>query len=218
MGKAALEAVIAGPQARSSPLYIEVSVMKKVIIGLAASFLSMMVCASGQGGDPGATGTFSEYLNASERSGDFTTDVYLYRYEYSDGYAYGWVSGHVDSTYFDCQLISDEKLLSVSQDAASAVIHVGPDAVEYCYYNYLPAPMTFECIASGYMTSKGVSNTETSYFDGYEYKAHTRYVDNALDCVVFIGDDIVLDANSGIVWDGSAQVHKLIQPNLEQND
>lgn len=192
--------------------------MKKVVIGLAAALFSFTVYASGPGGDPGATGYFSDYLSASERSGDFMTYVSLYRREYTDGYAYGYVWGHVNGTYFDCQLDHDDDLLSVDGDAESAVIHVGPDAVEWCWYSSLPAPIIFECEASGYMTSKGVSNEETAYFDGYEYKAHTRFAENALDCVVFIGEDIVLDASSGVVWDGTASVRKYIQPNQEQKD
>ena len=68
------------------------------------------------------------------------------------------------------------------------------------------------------MESKGVSNYETVYFDGYKYKAHTKYAEKALDCVVFIGDDIVLDASSGVVWDGVARAEKYIHPNLEQED
>ena len=200
----------------ASPLRREVSVMKKVLVAFLATLLSMTVYAKGPGGDPGATGYFSESLYASESN--FMAYVSLQRQEYSDGYNYGWVGGHVDGTYFNCQLAYDEDLLSVEQDAARAVIHIDPDAVEYCWNNYLPAPMTFDCKASGYMESKGVSNTETAYFDGYEYKAHTRYVENSHDCVVFIGDDIVLDSSSGMVWDGTARVDKHIQPNQEQDE
>ena len=78
--------------------------------------------------------------------------------------------------------------------------------------------MTFNCVASGYMTSKGVSNQETAYFDGYEYKNHTRFSENVLDCVLFIDDEIVLDTSSGIVWDGTARVEKYILPNQEQQE
>jgi len=190
--------------------------MKKVVIGLVATLLSTIVYASGPGGDPGATGFFAEWLSASESN--FTTYVSLNRQEYSDGHGYGWVGGYVDGTYFDCQLDYDKDLLTVDKDATRAVIHVGPEDIEYCWYSYLPAPITFECKASGYMESKGVSNYETAYFDGYEYKAHTKYADNAVDCVGFVGDDIVLDSSSGIVWDGSAHTEKHIQPNQEQED
>lgn len=193
--------------------------MKNIVVTLLATLLSIPVHASGPGGDPGATGYFAEYLNASEQSSeDYMTYVSLYRGEYSQGYAYGWIWGHVDGNYFDCQLVSDEDLLTVEKDAERAVIHVDEEAIEYCWYSYLPEPMTFDCKASGYMASKGVSNQETSYYFGYEYKAHTRYVENALDCVVYIGDDVVLDASSGVVWDGSAQVHKTIEPNQEQEE
>jgi len=189
--------------------------MKKTVGGLAATLFSLAVYATGPGGDPGASGYFSAYLSASERSDDETTYVYIYRQEYTDGYAYGYVWGSVDGTYFDCQLDYGENLLAVDAHAESAVIHVGPEDVEWCSYNWLPAPTTFDCVASGYMASKGVSNQETTYYDGYEYKAHTSFAENALDCVVFISDDIVLDARSGIVWDGTAQVHKYILPNQE---
>lgn len=192
--------------------------MKNIVVTLLATLLSVPVHASGPGGDPGATGYFSEYLNASERSGDYMTYVYLHRQEYSQGYAYGWIGGHVDGNYFDCQLVSDEDLLTVEKDGERAVINVDDDAIQYCWYSYLPAPMTFDCKASGYMESKGVTNYESVYFDGYEYKTHSRYVENALDCVVYIGDDVVLDASSGIVWDGSARVDKTIEPNMEQEE
>ncbi len=188
--------------------------MKKVVLALVATLLSTMVYASGPGGDPGATGFFSEWLYASES--DFTSSVFLDRHEYSDGHGYGWVGGNVEGTYFDCQMAYDENLLTVDKDATRAVIHVGPEDIEYCWYSYLPAPITFECKASGYMESKGVSNYETAYFDGYEYKAHTKYAHNAVDCVVFVGDDIVLDSSSGIVSDGTAHVEKHIQPNQER--
>jgi hypothetical protein len=108
--------------------------------------------------------------------------------------------------------------LAVDKDAERAVIHVGPEDIEYCWSSWLPAPITFDCKASGYMGSKGVSNYETFYSDGYEYKAHTKYADNAVDCIVYIGDDIVLDASSGVVWDGNAHVEKNIQPNQERDD
>jgi len=62
------------------------------------------------------------------------------------------------------------------------------------------------------MTSQGVSNSETSYYDGYEYKVHTSDFRNALDCVAFIGEDIELNARSGIVRDGKAEVRKRIHP------
>jgi hypothetical protein len=146
------------------------------------------------------------------------TYISIYRQEYSDGNAYGYVWGRVDGTYFDCQLDTEENLLVVDGQAESADIHVGPEDIEWCYYNWLPAPITFECEASGYMASKGVSNQETTYYDSYEYKAHTSFFENAQDCVVFIGDDIVLNAHTGIVWDGLAQVHKHILPNQEQEE
>ena len=190
----------------------------KNVVGLVAALLSITANASSPDGDSGATGYFSESLYASERSTDFATYVSLNRQEYSNGYSYGYINGHVDGVYFFCQLEPDENLLSVDGDAKSAVIHVDSDAIEYCWSNQPPVPITFECKASGYMESKGVSNYETAYFDGYEYKVHTRYVDKAVDCVVSIGDEIVLDATSGIVWDGMAHVGKYIEPNKGQEE
>ncbi len=192
--------------------------MKKFVVALGVALLSLTVYATGPGGDPGATGYFSDYINASERSDDGTAYVSIYRREYSDGYTYGWVYGHVDGTYFDCELDYDEDLLAVDGQAESAVIHVGPEDIEWCWYNWLPAPITFDCEASGYRTSKGVSNEETTYYDGYEFKAHTSFAENALDCVVFVGDDIVLDARTGVVQDGTVQVRKNILPNQEHEE
>ena len=190
--------------------------MKKLLVASVAILLATTVYATGPGGDPGATGSFSEYLSASESN--FTTWVHLYRSEYADGHGYGYVQGYVDGTFFYCQFGSDENLLTVDGDAKGAVIHVDPEAIEYCWGGWLPAPVTFNCKASGYMESMGVSNYESSYFDGYEYKAHTRYARNAVDCVGYIGDDIVLDANSGVVYDGVVLVEKYIRPNTEQEE
>ncbi len=192
--------------------------MKKVVTGLAATLISLAVYASGPGGDPGATGHFSESLGASESSFDWYSYVYVNRQEYSDGYAYGYIHGNVEGTYFDCYLDHDDDLLSVDGHAESAFIQVEPENIEWCWYNYLPATITFDCEASGYRTSKGVSNHETTYHDGYEFKTHTNFFENALDCVVFVGEDIVLDSRSGIVWDGTARTDKHILPNQERED
>ncbi|WP_295879160.1 hypothetical protein [uncultured Thiohalocapsa sp.] len=192
--------------------------MKTLVTGLAATLFSLAAIASGPGGDPGATGSFSDYLSASENSDDRTSYIHVYRHEYADGYAYGWVSGNVEGFYFDCALDYDEDLLEIDGKAESAVIAIDADDVAYCWFSSLPASIVFECEASGYMTSKGVSNQETSYYDGYEYKAHTSFVSNALDCVVFVGDDIVLDAHTGVVQDGTAEIQKYIQPNQEREE
>ncbi|MGB5518270.1 MAG: hypothetical protein WBO73_07380 [Gammaproteobacteria bacterium] len=192
--------------------------MKKVLVALITTLLSVPVYAAGPGGDPGATGYFYESLYASERSVDSVTYVSITRQEYSGGYGYGYVAGRVYDADFFCELDYDEDLLAVEKDAARAVIRVDDEAIQNCWSNWPPAVMTFDCKASGYMGSKGVSNYETVYFDGYEYKTHSRYVENALDCVVFIGDAVVLDASSGVVWDGSARVDKTIEPNKEQEE
>ena len=140
------------------------------------------------------------------------TYVSIRRREYSDGYAYGWVYGRIEGNYFDCNLDSQADLLKVDGSAEEAVIEVDPGDTTWCYYSELPAPITFDCVARGYMSSKGVRNEETTYYDGYRYKAHTNYFLNALDCVAFIGEDIELDAQSGVVYDGAVEVQKLIYP------
>lgn len=55
--------------------------MKKLVVGLAAIFLSLAAYANGPGGDPGADGNFSEDLHAFEASDDWTTYVSTYRVE-----------------------------------------------------------------------------------------------------------------------------------------
>jgi hypothetical protein len=199
---------------------MEVTVMMKLILVLTTSLLSLAVYASGPGGDPGAGGYFSEYLSASERSDDGMTYVSISRQEYSDGYAYGWLYGYSEGKYFDCYLDSQADLLMVDGSAEEAVIEIDQDDVTWCYSSELPGPITFDCLASGYMTSKGVRNEETTYHDGYVYKGHASYSNNSLDCVVTIGEEIELNAETGIVYDGTAEVQKLIYPyqNRDRND
>ena len=190
-----------------------------VVVGLIATLLSGAAFASGPDGDSGATGYSSERLSASERSDDLTAYVNLYRHEYSDGFNWGFIDGHVYDTYFFCELVNDENLLAVSKDAETAVIEVDSEDIQSCWTdNTLPATITFDCRASGYSGSKGVSNYETYYYDGFEYKAHIKYANNAVDCVVRIDGGMVLDANSGIVWDGNARIEKRVEPNQEQEE
>ena len=194
--------------------------MKKVFIAFIATLLSITAFAEGpgSGGDQGAFGWFSEGLYASESSSDLTTYVWVDRTEYADGYAWGNVDGHVNDTHFSCSFNSDQDMLTVDKDFEHAVIHVDPESIESCWTNWLPAPITFDCVVSGYMEYEGVSNYGAVYYDGYEYKAHTKSFEKALDCVVFIGDDIVLDASSGVVHDGVARAEKYIYPNQERDD
>ena len=113
-------------------------------------------------------GNFPEYLYASES--DFRTYVSLYRSEYSDGHGYGYLQCHVDGTFFSCQLGYDQNLLAADGDAKGAVIHSRSRGIEYCWASWLPALVTFNCKASSYMESIGVSTYEATYFTAMNTK------------------------------------------------
>jgi hypothetical protein len=196
--------------------------MKKLFTGLALSLLSLAAYASGTGyGNPGmgAVDTlFYERLDATEESEDGITYVRIYRWEYTDGYARGHVSGSVDGKNFSCSLPSSGDLLEVRGAAEEAVITVDQDDIESCAYGEPPWPITFDCVASGARTSQGIANEEHAYYDGREYKIHSNFFWNAVDCVAYIGEDIELDAQSGIVQDGWAKVYMDIYPYQGSDD
>lgn len=188
--------------------------MKKLMVGFAAVLLSVGAFATGPWVDPGVRGDLSQHLSAVEQSDDGSSYVSIYRWEYAEGWNYGVVSGVVGGNFFDCDLDHDNPLLEVSDDVQQATIAVDYDDVEFCWSGELPAPIAFQCVPSGYMTSQGVSNYETTYYDGFVYRSHSKFLEKSVDCSVTIGEDIVFNATAGA--EGWVRVEKSIQPNMEE--
>lgn len=177
---------------------------------------------------PGAENWVTERLQASEADEETDSYVGISRFEYASELPsthqlpQGSVWGNLLGNAFLCELEPYADLLfsEIPEKANDAVVDhvviiVDQEDVDYCSSGELPDRIAFDCVYDGYYRFEFLGKGEISYYDDMVSKFLARTFSNSLDCVAYIGEDIIFDAN-GSVWDGSVEIVKRIGPNRQQ--